>query len=214
MARTCWASELILRASRGEETAWEEILKFYQDPLQNYVERRLDPRIRSRISSEDILQETMFEAWKRIGDYAADPSIPFALWLRRLASDRVLDHYRRNFKASKRTIFLEFAGRSWEAGKITDYERSADCLELVPCKEPTPLEALMRQEQFEFLYKALEALPLKERAIVNLRYFEGNSTRTIARRLNISEGAVRVRQVRAIKRLQLKMRPLLEPSTA
>jgi RNA polymerase sigma-70 factor (ECF subfamily) len=46
------------------------------------IRLRFDQRLQGRIDPSDVLQETYVEAMERFREYAADPAMPFFLWLR------------------------------------------------------------------------------------------------------------------------------------
>ena len=62
----------------------------------------------------------MLEANRRLGDYLANPTMPFQLWLRHMARDRLIDAHRRHRVAASRspappttTIPPPMAWRGW-----------------------------------------------------------------------------------------------------
>jgi RNA polymerase sigma-70 factor (ECF subfamily) len=66
----------------------------------------------------------------------------------------------------------------------------------------SPSEHLLRQELRRRLRDALERLGERDREVLLLRYLEGLSTRETAAVLGITEGAVKVRHLRALERLR------------
>lgn len=64
-----------------------------------------------------------------------------------------------------------------------------------------PLSDLISEERREQVRAALERLDEEDRAVLSLTYVEAASTSEIGRRLNLTEGNVRVRRHRALKRL-------------
>jgi RNA polymerase sigma-70 factor (ECF subfamily) len=72
----------------------------------------------------------------------------------------------------------------------------------VPTSEPVdPLQFLLSAERRAEVRAALDSLALDDREVLTLTYTKALSTRDIARRLNLSEGNVRVRRHRALTRL-------------
>ena len=67
---------------------------------------------------------------------------------------------------------------------------------------PAPAATLMRDELRERVRAALAALPARDREVLVLRYLEGLSTGEVAAVLGLGEGAVKIRQLRALERLR------------
>ena len=57
-----------------------------------------------RGAAEDLVQETFLVAWNRLDDY--DENTPFARWLRGIARNKVLAHYRASATAGRHVRIL------------------------------------------------------------------------------------------------------------
>ena len=77
------------------------------------IAMRLDRGIARRIDASDVVQDVLFEASKRLANYLQDPRMPFHVWLRHLAMDRMIDVHRRHH-AQRRDVGRE---RPLQAGK-------------------------------------------------------------------------------------------------
>ena len=73
------------------------------------VDLRLDQKIRRRVDVSDVVQDVLIEANRRLQDYIANPAMPFHLWLRHIAKDRIIDAHRRHRGSQKRSIDREQA---------------------------------------------------------------------------------------------------------
>ena len=143
--------------------------------------RMLTVFLRSRVNDEaavdDLFQETMLVAWKRLND--CDLSRPFGPWLRGIAHRLVMAHYRRQNR-------LPLA--------LPD-----EVLELVD----EHFENIQAQpgdtwdDKVAALHECLEALPENRRAVVQGRYLEDEPTKSVAERLGISLEACKKRLQRA-----------------
>jgi RNA polymerase sigma-70 factor (ECF subfamily) len=71
-----------------------------------------------------------------------------------------------------------------------------------------PSAGLRREEQQALVRTALDRLPERDREILVLRYLEQLSTAEAAAVLGVSEGAVRVRLLRALRRLRDTLKAL------
>src|SRR5512142_2460867 len=71
---------------------FEVLLRENADSLTAFVRAALD----DAAAADDLLQETMLIAWRKIGEY--DRSRPFGAWLRGIAKRLVLAHYRKSVR--------------------------------------------------------------------------------------------------------------------
>src|SRR5262249_51444880 len=92
---------LLDRARAGDRQAFEQLFARYRPFLERLVALRLDPRLRARIDPSDVVQETQLEAVRRLEAYLQDPAMPFRLWLRQLASDRLAKARRHHFRQAR-----------------------------------------------------------------------------------------------------------------
>src|SRR5437867_865979 len=75
---------LVHRAGAGDPQAQAELFAHYRERLRRMVRLRLDRRLQGRLDPSDVLQEAYLDYSKRLPEYAADPKLPFFLWLRLL----------------------------------------------------------------------------------------------------------------------------------
>ena len=131
-------------------------------------------------SVDDLFQETMMVAWRRLGDY--DSERPFGPWLRGIAATLVMEHRRKQARSNSRVM----------------------------CCEPEVLESLERQfdsvskmagdsfrDRSARLAECMARLPSGMREVVELAYSRGMLLRQIAESLQAGEEAVKKRLQRA-----------------
>ena len=170
----------------------------FRPRLKRMVSLRLDPRLRRRIDSSDVLQETFAVATQRFAEYLGSPAVPFYVWVRQLAFQKLLDAQRRHLGATRRDVRREVAGNEPEALEGT----SASLARALTDAGPTPSEAAARKEQEQRLQTALDGMKEADREILLLRYFERLSNEECACALGISISAAKLRHLRAAKRLR------------
>jgi RNA polymerase sigma-70 factor (ECF subfamily) len=199
-------TEQLLNAARdGDASAAGQLLDRHRDALRRMVEMRLDRRIQQRIDASDIVQEVMIEANRRLQTYLEDPAMPFHLWLRQMARDRIIDAHRRHRASGKRSVDRE---QAMVAAKTLD--RSTVELAGQLCDpELTPAAAATMEELQRRFQIAIESMDDNDREIVLMRHFEQLSNQEAARSLGLTEPAASMRYLRAMRRLR-KM--LAEPS--
>jgi RNA polymerase sigma-70 factor (ECF subfamily) len=156
---------------------------------------RLDRRVAARVDPSDIVQETLAEAAARLDAYLRDRPIPFYPWLRQLAADRLADAHRRHVRAGRRTVTREEP----PALSAESVQALADRL-LSP--EGGPSTSLRRRERGDWVRAALAALPDRDREVLVVRFLEDLSTADTAAVLGVGESAVKMRLMRALRRLR------------
>ena len=109
--------------------------------------------VRDPAGVDDLFQETMLTAWRRLDDY--DTARPFGPWLRGIAAKLVLVHYRRVAKQDEPCgqevldqLESRFAGLQRLPGDTFDDKLDAlrHCVELLPEKYREPVELRYRKE--------------------------------------------------------------------
>ena len=65
-------------------------------PCEKWCRIRLDRAIARRVDASDVVQDVLLEASGRLDDDIADPRMPFHLWLRQLAQDRMINLHQRH----------------------------------------------------------------------------------------------------------------------
>src|SRR5262249_52752753 len=93
---------LLERADRGAAAARAELLTQRRRAVYAFVEVRLAPRLRTRLDASDVVQEVHLDAMRRFDDYLRRRPMPFHLWLRRTAHERLLMLRRQHLGAQRR----------------------------------------------------------------------------------------------------------------
>jgi RNA polymerase sigma-70 factor (ECF subfamily) len=191
-------SRLIEGAVRGEEVSRGPLLERHRDRLRRMVALRLDPRLRGRVDPSDVIQEAFLEAVARLPEYARGPTMPFFLWLRLIAGQRLRIVHRRHLGVRARD-----AGREVPLGGGAFPEASSDALAArLADGGPGPSEIARRAEREERLRSAIEGLDPADREVLALRHFEQLTNAEAARVLGVSEAAAGQRHFRAVRRLK------------
>jgi RNA polymerase sigma-70 factor (ECF subfamily) len=183
---------LLTRAAAGDAAARDMLLTRHRQRLRRAVARRLDPRLAARLDPSDVVQEALADADRKLAAYLRDRPLPFYPWLRRLALERLLHLHRRHVRAGKRSVTRE------------DPAATADEPGHDPRRPETvgPASAVVRAELADRVRAALDRLAAADRAVLLLRHFEQLPVREAAERLGVSEGAVKVRHLRALRRFR------------
>lgn len=189
---------LLERAADGDAECWGVLLTRHEDRLRRMVAVRLDPRLQGRIDAADVLQETYLEAWQRLPAYCKSPDMPFFLWLRFLAAQKVLALHRLHLGAQQRDAGREV---SLDRGPRVEASSAALAAQLLG-RLTSPSAAAVRAERKLRLQEALNQMDPLDREILALRHFEQLSNAEAARELDIQESAASKRYLRAMVRLK------------
>jgi RNA polymerase sigma-70 factor (ECF subfamily) len=189
--------DLLRRAGAGENAARERLLARHRDRLRHVVALRLDRRLAARIDPSDVIQEAMADAAHKLPDYLRHRPLPFYPWLRQLALERLLVMHRRHIQAQKRSVTRE-EGQSLP---LTD-ESTLELADRLLAGGGTPMGDLLRDELQRRVHEALAGLGSRDREVLVLRHLEQLSTRETAAVMQISEGAVKARHLRALRRFR------------
>jgi RNA polymerase sigma-70 factor (ECF subfamily) len=186
------------QAAAGENEAWRSLLDEHHDRLRRMVALRLDPRLQGRVDPSDVLQEAYLEASRQLADYLRDPALPFFLWLRQLAGNRLFKLHRHHLGAQMRDAGREV---SLYRGALPEASSVALAAQLLG-RECRPSEALARAELKLRLQDALNRMDALDREVLTLRHFEQLTSAEVARELGISPAAAGKRYLRALLRLK------------
>lgn len=194
---------LLANARTGGPDAVDKLLGEFREPLRQVIGLRLDPAIARRVDASDIVQDVLIEANQRLTDYLKSPNMPFHLWLRHLAQDRIIDTHRRHRLAQRRSVDRE---QSIARPALPD-ESSVSLMAQLVDSERTPASEAIRHELQRRLAAAIDQLAEDDREIVLMRHHEGLSNQEVAAALGLTEAAASMRYLRALRRLRVVLVP-------
>lgn len=190
--------QLLNNAGGGDAGAVNQLLERHRNSLRRAVHLRLDRALARRVDASDIVQDVLVEANTRLADYLRDPRLPFHLWLRQLAKDRIIDMHRRHRGAQRRSVDRE-QGMSVPGARG---QSSINLAGLLPDAELTPAAAALRRELEERFLLALEQLEEDDREIILMRHVEQLGNTEVAQALDLSPAAAGMRHLRALRKLR------------
>lgn len=190
--------ELLNSVKDGSADAVNRLMDRHRPAVRRLIQMRLDKALARRVDASDVAQDVMFEASRRMDDYIRNPSMPFHLWLRQLARDRIIDMHRRHRGAQRRSI-----DREQHVTSLGGDDRSAvDLAGLLKDAELTPAAATLRREMEDRFLLALNELSDDDRELIVMRHFEHLGNSEVADALGLSPPAAGMRYLRAIRRLR------------
>jgi len=159
---------LLIEAAQADPARFVEIYERHVDRIYAFVSRRT----RNRTVAEDITSRVFEQALEAVGRFEWRGR-PVAVWLFRIASNALADHWR---------------------------EQARDA-QSVRADEPDSHE-LEDIDRRILLYRRVEQLPELQRRVIEMRFGEEKSIREVAAALDRSEGAIKQLQLRALENLR------------
>jgi RNA polymerase sigma-70 factor (ECF subfamily) len=144
---------------------------------------QLNPRLRRRFDSSDLVQITMLRAHEGLGEFRGASEGELVAWLQRILTNVAIDVIRRE-TAQQRDPALEEYLHSAAA------ESSARLEGYLASKEAAPDSRVARHEVLVRIAAAIDGLPEDQRDVVIGRDLLGNPVADIAEQLGRSEKSV------------------------
>jgi RNA polymerase sigma-70 factor, ECF subfamily len=184
--------DLLEQAGRGHRPAFDRLLARHRSDLLQFVGLRMDPKMRGRVDPSDVVQETQLDVYRRLGDFCARRPMPFHVWLRKTAYERLLMTRRQHVEAAQRAV---------EREQPLPDRSSLLFARRILARGSTPSRSLGRRELVRRLHQALAELPDTDREILVMRNLEERPYEEIACILDIEPAAARKRHGRSLIRL-------------
>ena len=197
------AEERLLKlAAGGDSDALGRLLESHRQRLERIVRVRLDHRVQSRMNASDVIQETCIEAGQRLKEYLENPEVPFFVWLRYLAHQRLQQLHRHHLGRQIRDANRE---RSIDPQDSDDQLETGFIAAQLVARYSSANSILQREELRKRLYEFLDRLESVDREILVLRHFEHLTNVECAQILGLSKTAASNRYVRALERLRAEI---------
>jgi RNA polymerase sigma-70 factor, ECF subfamily len=161
------------RAQDFDPDAWSQIFDKHYERIYRYAYRRLGDQEAAQSITSDAFYRLLVASQDGRG-----PREGVLLWLYRTAHNLVIDVYR---QSPKQTLPLDET--------------------LLSDKNPSPEEALVVLQEQEQVRAALWLLTPDQQQVVALKFMEGFENEEVAEMMEISVGAVKSLQHRALARL-------------
>ena len=132
-------------------------------------------RLRSQADAEDVCQDVFEKVYMKLDSFDSEKA-SISTWIYSITRNSVIDFYR----------------RSHPHEDLDENMARDDAVE----------DSLLNDETLEELAEALERLPAQLREIVVLRYYDGIPLTEIAKKMNLSYGAIKLRHAKALELLR------------
>jgi RNA polymerase sigma-70 factor (ECF subfamily) len=176
--------ELVLRAQRGDEDAYEELVATHQ----GIAFRTAYLIAGNAADAEEAAQDGFLKAYRALGRFRR--GAPFRPWLLQIVANEARNRRRSARRRAELTL------RSQQVlEQEHDMSRSGDAA-------PSPEGAVLAAERREGLLAAVNSLRERDRLVLAYRYFLDLSEEETAAALGCRRGTVKSRTARALERLR------------
>ena len=190
--------QLMAKAKDGDQSAVNQLLDRHRNSLGHLVRMRLDKKIQNRVGVSDVVQDVLVEANRRLSRYLESPAMPFHLWVRQIARDRIIDAHRRHRVSAKRSVDRE---RRMVVPRGYD-QSSVHLASLLGDSKASPVEVAIQKELARKVEASIALLGEKDAEVIVMRHYEQLTNQEISQVLNVSEATASMRYLRAIRRLK------------
>ena len=168
---------LIQRAAAQDQEAFSQIYDRFATLVFSLAMRML----RARADAEDLLQEVFMQVWRQAGNYSVERGSPEA-WISNIARTRAIDKLRAMRRMEKSFVLTDDPARAQSS-------ESAD-------------SDVAKSEAKLTMNSTLANLPVEQRRVLELAYFDGLSQTEIAALLKEPLGTVKTRMRSGLQRLR------------
>lgn len=188
---------LVERLRQGEDQAFEELLRTYEDPVYNLVYRLLN----QPVDAPDVVQEIFVKVYRNLGHFQGKSTLK--TWIYRIAVNEAYNH-RRWFSRHKKN----------EVGIGASEDNHLGLADVLPDRCRSPFDLTSDHETRALIEEALLKINPVFRSAVVLRDIEDMNYDEIAEVLQISLGTVKSRIMRGREALRVELEAMLKPAQA
>jgi RNA polymerase sigma-70 factor (ECF subfamily) len=189
--------ELVKKAQQGNNQAFEELVKRYEQRVYNIAYRMLS----NEEEAKDALQDTFLRVFRFIKKFKGDSS--FYTWLYRITTNVCLTRLKQRKGKEQVTISLD--------EPVSDED---DMQREIPDDVYNPEILYQRRRMANALQDAISELPSDYRSVVVLRDLQGLSNKEAGKALQLSIAAVKSRLHRGRVFLRNRLSKFLETRSA
>lgn len=164
--------ELILALKKKDEKAFEYLI----DNYGGIVYKILSDYSLSKEDKEDLFSEIFVKIYMKISDFRGESKL--SVWIYKIAINRLRNYLRDNFKI-----------------KFTDFDEN------YPDSSKTYEEKYNTESKRRFIEKFIDKLPINQKLVLNLYYFDSCTYKEISEITGISLANVKTYLHRAKKKL-------------
>ncbi len=168
----------VVEALSGSENSYSKLVDKYKKPLYFHIRKM----IKEVELVEDLVQEVFMKAFHNLSSYSNEYA--FSTWLYRIATNHTIDYLR---KKKLKTLSIH------EPYKTKDGEMEIQ----LPDESFSTDQPVIKKERKAIVQHAIQNLPEKYKAVIEMRHMEEKSYQEIAEILDLPLGTVKAHIFRA-----------------
>ncbi len=162
---------LMVRVQRGDHQAFSQLVQRHNDKFYAVAFRMLN----NSAEAEDVVQDSFLKLWNKPQIWDPKKNARFTTWFYRVVTNAAIDRARRRVKIVSGEKIIDF---------VADERRNAE-------------EQMYQDETQRVLEQAIQSLPDRQRAALNLCFYEGLSNKEAAEVLEVNLKALESLLMRA-----------------
>jgi RNA polymerase sigma-70 factor (ECF subfamily) len=188
-------SDLLSRARAGQPGELDRLFAACRNYLCLLARSHVEGRLKAKADASDIVQQTMFEAYRDFDNFRGGSEKEWLAWLKRILAHNAAEFVRHYRGTGKRQIGREIA-----------IQTGGDTSQL-PAVQPadpgeSPSQQFLRKERELIVADAIAQLPPDYREVICLRNLQRLSFEEVAEQMDRSRPAVQMLWMRALHRLR------------
>jgi RNA polymerase sigma-70 factor (ECF subfamily) len=173
----------------------QRMLYAHSPRLLDYLSHKIPADLRGFLEPQDVLQDTFFEAFQRIGEFEPQGADSSYRWVVTIARHRLLALIRMQ-RSTKRG-----GGRN----RLQDVDGVVSMLQELAVYSRTPSQSAMSHENAAAVQKSMSRIEPQYREAIQLRYIEGLSVKQSAARMGRTEKAIFALCIRGLNALKKQL---------
>ena len=170
--------KFVSRALSGDESAYKDLVNKYDRPIYFHIRKM----IKEQELVEDLVQEVFMKAFNNLSTYSNEYA--FSTWLYRIATNHTIDYLR---KKKLQTLSIN------DPYKTKDGEFEIQ----LPDESFATDKQVMKKQRKQIVHEAIDALPEKYKAVIQMRHMDELSYQEISDELDLPLGTVKAHIFRA-----------------
>ena len=180
--------ELLRRFNQGDETAFERLVRRYEQALFNFILRST----RDPDQAAELLQEVFLKVVQKSGEFQHHSKV--STWLYTIARNLCID-------TSRKMVFRRHRSLDAPSGA----EEDGGLIERVASPGTATDRSVIAKDVAARIGEAVDALPEEQREVFLMRELQGMPFKEIADVLSIPENTVKSRMRYALEKLRLEL---------
>lgn len=192
-------SAILEEARKGDRQAISRLLEHYRPYLKLLARLGASRRLQAKYDDSDLVQETLVQVQRDLGQFRGTTEAEMAAWLRRImahVSGKQVQHYARQRRDADLEQQIE-----------NDFTRSSRIVGAsLIATDTLPSERVIKRERAVILSQALAQLPADYREALILNRLEGQTIVQTAERMGRSTDSIKKLLARGVRELKQRLK--------